>query len=441
MKRIHRLLLYIIPFLFLACSGEEEPTEPVRHRRTVLVYIAMQNSLGARGFHRADSTEIANAMSYIPEGDRLLMFIDDGRPPRLYELYRGLTVTTAQGGKARHPRLVRQWTEDVSSGSASTLADLLEYMRQNYPSDSYGLVMESHATGWLPDESNAGAMRVPRRKTFGVDVGIDGNMSSDKGVAGSVTDQISIDDLAKTITASGIHPEYILFDACLMQCIEVAYTLRNATDYIIASPISISGEGGYYTDLVHYGLFSADAVDVARVYTDYYLGNGSIPYSDTYGTVMSCICTKNGNLDAIASTMREIWNDFLPAMTPENRVNTLKAININGALNYHAYCSSYCYRPHYYDMISVLQKLGIKETLLAKLRRDLSMAVPYKGATSSYLIGPYDRNFQRMPDNEDDWCGVSMFIPQNIYSYHTHDCSFGDLNERYKDTEWYKVVY
>lgn len=425
-----------------ACHHDEPPTPAEQHyRRTVLVYMAMQNSLGSSGYHRNDSVEIANAMGFIPEGDRLLLFIDDKDMPRIYELSKDLTNTDKKTGQPYGPRLLKKWKEDVSTASASTLTEVLQYARENFPSDSYGLVMGSHATGWLPTEhaTPGKSQHKVAKRTWGIDVGPDGWMSSDKGVAGSVPDQIEMTDLAAAITKSGIQLDYLLFDACLMQCAEVAYTLRKVTPYLIASPISIAAEGAYYTDLVHFGLFSADPIDVARAYADYYQGKGSIPYRDDYGTVISCIRT--AGMEQLASTVRDILNEILPNTDATAKFNILKTRNMTPALNYHPYSSSFYYRPHYYDLLSAIKTLGANDELTSRLYRVLDEVVAYKAANDMFWIGPGVRAYKTMPTNEADWCGVSMFVPQQIYSDNAERCIFGDLNEDYKATEWYRVIY
>ena len=231
---------------FSACSEEDEPPTPPQEKlgRVVMVYMSMQNSLGNSGHHLNDSTEIAQAMAYIPENDRLLLFIDDAQPPRMYELERNLKA----------PKLVKRWTKDFSTASKEGLQEVLTLMRTQYAANEYALVVGSHATGWLPkpaetavssnrrETEGRGHATLPKR-TIGVDVGDDGNIRYDKGPNGTVPDQMEIADFASAINAAGVYLRYILFDACLMQNVETAYALRQVTDYIIASPISISAEG------------------------------------------------------------------------------------------------------------------------------------------------------------------------------------------------------
>lgn len=461
MKQYFFLLLSLAAFVFAGCHKDESKEAEGHYNRTVLVYMAMQNSLGSSGYHKADSAEIANAMCYIPAGDRLLLFIDDARKPRIYELNKGLAEKNPKTGLSYGPKLLKTWSTDLSSASAATLKEVLEYMRHNYESTSYGLVMGSHATGWLPTDMSTSSNNSPRReeaadapaaasnrrKTFGIDVGPDGSMNRDKGVAGSVPDQIEIADFAKAVRTSGVHLDYILFDACLMQDIEVDYALREVADYIIASPISISAEGAYYTDLVHFGLFSGNPVDVARTYAEYYKGEGTIPYKDGYGTVISCVRT--AAVDDFTAKMRTLLHDVARESDVAVYVDggnldlmaTLKRANMRGALNYHAYTSNNYYRPHYYDIISVFKTLGANEDQMKVVRDALNELVPYKGATDSFWIGPGYYAIQTMPADDADWCGVSMFVPQQIYTDNAKKCTFGDLNEAFKATEWYKEVF
>lgn len=429
--------------LFVACHKEDPEPEPTPQKidRTVLVYMAMQNSLGSDHQHAKDSAEIANAMGYLHAGDRLLLFIDDAAAPRIYELSRELADRNPKTGLPYGPKLLKQWSQDHSSASAAMLTEVLQLMREKYPSDSYGLVMESHATGWLP-QANVGS-RAPR-KTFGIDVGPEGSMANDIGVAGTRPDEIEIAELAKAITASGVKPEYVLFDACLMQCVEVAYALRDVTNHIIASPISISAEGAYYTDLVREGLFSASAEDVASVYASYYKNEGTIPYKDDYGTVISCVRT--AGLDDLANAVRSAWaslDALKDAHDAAERTERIKALDLakTEAFNYQAYCSMNMFRPHYYDLLSAMVALGVEGEALAQLRRALNDVVEYKGGSKTFWIGPGAWKMQSLPKSDDDWCGVSMFVPQEIYTTNARECRMGDLNLRYRDTEWCNRIF
>jgi hypothetical protein len=58
--------------------------------------------------------------------------------------------------------------------------------------------------------------------------------------------QVNPAELAEGIAKSNVKLDYILFDACFMSNIEAIYDLRNAANYIIASPCEIMGRGFPY---------------------------------------------------------------------------------------------------------------------------------------------------------------------------------------------------
>ena len=134
--------------LACACSSADSPAPAelpdtlsvTTARRTVLVYMAAQNSLGLYGNQRTDSAEIMAGRQSLAAQDRLLLFMDDDAAPRLYRI----------GRDTSEPVLVKRWTQDENSASADFFGRLLSFVRQYYPSEEYGLVMWAHATGWLP---------------------------------------------------------------------------------------------------------------------------------------------------------------------------------------------------------------------------------------------------------------------------------------------------
>lgn len=60
---------------------------------------------------------------------------------------------------------------------------------------------------------------------------------------------MNIDDLHEALQ---VLPklDFLLFDACFMESVEVAYALRDCGDYMISSPTEIPGVGAPYEDVV-----------------------------------------------------------------------------------------------------------------------------------------------------------------------------------------------
>ncbi len=388
-----------------------DPTPITEGDRTVLVYISAQNSLGSNGFQRADSLEMANGARYIDDNDRFLVYIDDANSPRIYRFTKNQTK----------PELVKQYTRDLDSSDPETLKEVLAWTKQNFPAQEYGLVMWSHSDGWLPSPN----VNYQTKRSFGIDVGTGGDMDLDVDKTGQIGTGMNIDDMAEAIESTGIKLKYIFFDSCLMQCIETNYTLRNATEYVIASPISTPGYGSHYTNELKQGFFSDNPADIARIYYD---NVTSGDYSNLYGNdgfVISAI--KTDELQALA----DITKDLLPS-----HIAGSEEPDMTGVMPYHTYSYYYFYRPEFYDAGSAMYRiLGEEDYTL--WREQLDKAVVYKAASTRYWIGPYNSNYAYRDKN---YAAVSMFVPQSKYTDNASACLYGDLNKAFRQTSWYTAA-
>lgn len=438
MTNLLKALLFLPLLLLLtACpSDPEEPVEPAVTQKTVLVYQAAQNSLGDKRIHVQDSIEIMKgAVQYLKRGERVLLFTDDARHPRLYVINAGTL----------RPQLLKTWDKDENSASPELLQEVLTLTRTQYPSDTYGLVLWSHATGWLPGgksvaEASATAsspaatlpLATQRRflpQSFGVDVGPDGNMARDQAALGANPDEMSIEDLAAAINASGVHLRYILFDCCLMQCIESAYALRHVADYIAASPMSVPGAGGEYTDLIRSGLFSEDVTDIGKTYVEYY-ARLYASKKDDQGVVFSVVQT--GRLQAVA--------DALSAALPQMQRGSDGAVQywtMTSTQAYAPYTRQYFYRPEFYDLSDALRR-QLSAAEFAPVKAAIDAAVLYKGGTPTFWVGP--GYYESLDLDTDHYCGISMFVPQQRYTDNAPYSIHGDLNTAFRQTEWYRAA-
>lgn len=454
------LVLICTSWTFAACDKPNDGPLPEvkKEKQTVLVYMAAQNSLGYNGYRLQDSTEIMNGAPYLGDGQRVLVFMDDERAPRLYEVARGYA----------RPKLVKQWEEDLNSADPKTLTTVLNIMKEQFASDSYGLVLWSHADGWLPGARNyrnahpttsnpilaadgkvtKNTSRRFRPQSFGMDVGKDGNMARDKAALGDFPYEMNVEDIAKAVQRSGLHLRFIHNDCCEMQCIEVAYALRDVTDYVAGSPMQISAIGGFYTDMLRWGYFSPDIADLGKTYVDYYRGKGSLPYYEDFGVVFSILRT--ADLQAVADSMAKVLPRNLPAL---NAQGTPNYPNTDRIQPYGRYSSYFFYRPEFFDMSDALRNILTAEDF-AKVQKALDRATVYKattkrfftgmGAGRQYWINGGWRNTLDFNDaiyvNEANFCGVSMFIPQQRYADNAARCPQGNLNITYRDTEWYRTA-
>lgn len=414
------MMIFLYSLLLAACHDEETPS-PVppsdTARRTVLIYMCAQNSLGARQYHRSDSLEIMEGRTYLDARDRLLLYIDDAAAPRILEVK----------ANSPSPTLLYSWREDLCSTDPETLRQVLAWVRQHCPSEEYGLVMWSHADGWIPSSNKSYVSSSVSTFSFGIDVGIDGKMASDRDANGKIGPQMDIEDMAQAIEMSGLHFRYILFDACMMQNIESDYVLRHTTDYIIGAPMAISAYGANYTHQIRSGLFSPKVEDIVTTYhADIVDPQQSYKYDD-YGVVISCVRT--ACLDELAETISQL----LPRSTLASDVPPV----MDTVQHYHPYTSTYLYRPHQYDLRCTMRSWLTNDDM-ARLDEVLGRVVTCKSATSRFWSGP--SNWSYIDVDTLNYCGVAAFVPRPIYTSRAGYCPQGDLNQAFRQTPWYKAA-
>ena len=166
---VGRLLSAVVAAVMLlaACSEKGLDTENVprkfknrtdapRSRKVLLLYSA--GLVDISRFLKEDIQDLENG--YVPRkmesADVLLVFsrqpIDHSctkrSPSYLYRL-----STDVDDNLVRDTLAV--WPADSAAASAGTMKAVLTYVRDKFPSSSYGMIFSSHSTGWLPAEITA----------------------------------------------------------------------------------------------------------------------------------------------------------------------------------------------------------------------------------------------------------------------------------------------
>ena len=361
--------------------------------RTVIVYMAAENSLSS--FARSDSSEIARGLSAITDDYNLILYKDDVKMPVIYWM-------TARKGILKW----MQYKKDQDSADSTIMLSTLREIIKAFPAHHYGLVLWSHANGWVPRidlSQDAESNSQSTRRTWG----IDNNYNS----LGNVGSEMEITAL-RWVLGQLPRMDYILFDACFMQNIESAYELRDVADYLIGSPAEIPGYGAPYTRIME-SMMKADAVNIAE---QYYQG-----YQNSSGVALSIIdCLELENL--ATATAR-----YLPKIcTSGNMIDT------EGVQNYVPYDGGFLWRPEGYDMKSFMHK-HLEADDFENWLQALNRAVPYSKATYSWAT-QYHGLHNRLTD-PDNFSGIAMFIPNTKY-----ESSQNNWNEAFRRTSWYKVA-
>lgn len=218
-----RVLCACLAIAAASCRSDE-PADPGRPR-TVLVYMVANNNLAP--YATADIAEMKHGASGIANGELIVYHQAPYQASRLLRINPDGTET-----------VLVTYTDDadVPSVSIARMRQVLADARaHSNPEASMGLILWSHASGWL---SESGCIDEPDEPAPAVDpqsFGADGLHSPKK---------MKIASLAKALEGRSF--DFIYFDCCHMATVEVAYELRRLTPVIAACPTELGVTGMPY---------------------------------------------------------------------------------------------------------------------------------------------------------------------------------------------------
>ena len=285
-------------------------------------------------------------------------------------------------------------SQDRFATDPAVLREVLLKVRDLFPDASYGLVFSSHGTGWLPvgryNSSNTIEFSLgsrkrsetpplyrynedgdgPKVKSFGAEVDKIGGVNYSR--------EMTVQDMAASIP---IHLDYILFDACLMGGIEVAYELKDVADKVAFSPTEVLARGFDYSDLGSLINDRPRIEDFCKAYFDY--------YNACQGTEQS-------------ATISVVETSGLPQLADLSRTLFAKYRGQIAALGTWSGIQKY-YRGDkhwFFDFEDILVKAGISDEDKASLESALGGCISYKAATPAFL-----------GISIDSYSGLSMYLP------------------------------
>lgn len=387
------LTVITVTTVLVACNHNDEP-DPVQEEdlRTVLVYIAADNSLTS--FAADDIAEMVSGFASVDaDKNNLLVYVDtQSAKPLLYQI--------TKDSKGAVVKKVLHEYQQQNSVYPTVMAEVYNRAFSAFPAKSYGLVLWSHGDGWLPSPSNISASKASTR-WFGQDG----------------TSYMDISSL-NTALNSAPHFDFILFDACFMQSVEVAYELKDRADYFIGAPNEIPGPGAYYTELVPAMFSQANdlASTVAHGYYDYYAGKytGQTGSNENWTMGVTVSVLKSSEVQALAAATAAILPKY---------ITNGSAINVSSIYSYDPRSTYY-----YYDLKGLVQSLTSSDdqTLFSAWSDAFELAVPVHLTTdktySSFIYGMISMARSS---------GLSAYIPRSSYV---------SLNTFYHSYAWYSAA-
>jgi len=412
MKRLIFLSLSVL--LLLSCHKDEN-TEPEKTERTVLVYIAAENNLS--DYLAPDLREIIKGSKEVATNNKLILFVDNYREnPYFLKVERGDTV------------LLKRMDTELKSSDPEVLYMAMKYAVDNYPADSYGLVLWGHSDGWIFHSATANARMAEgetpsadSRRAYGVDY--DGRRT-----------YMNIPDMAKALERLP-KLKFLFADCCCFMCIEDVYELRNCADYIIGSPAEIPGEGAPYQTIVP-ALFSTDSTFYKQIIDKYYAQK-----SNGYDLPLSAV--KTSELDNLAQATATTLQSFAADIEPD--ADGCRYPNMDERIFY--------YNHTQYDMQDFIRTYA-SENQYTEWKRAFDKAVP--ASTYSFVwmanhiiyksLNYYA--FAEFAPTEKSMGSMGMFVPQRDrdamtwYSGYREQLDFtmSTFNKQIKSMQWYEAA-
>lgn len=413
-KWLYTLLVIVLA----ACSNEIPEQQPAkRSGRTVLAYLISNNKAGSLDTYLRDNViDMYTALGNMKESCTLLVFY---RPytgdaplskPTLMSFYadgRGNinNVAALTGPELTFDAVCRiaQKKEYTMNSQIATdpavMEEVFTDMQTVAPSDSYGLILGSHASGWMKGTS------VPT-KAFGDDDGYN----------------IDIPDLADVLKNSFSEKlDFVLFDACMMGTAEVGYELRETTSYCIASVMETPVYGFPYDQILPY-LYSEN-VDYSAVCHEFISFNKT---KDVWGTCAVMDCSQMENLASAVKAKLSEWEDALFSVSMRN-------VQQYGVNNYKYFS---------YDVLDFFRELGRKSGVvkttdlneaIASVQSALNQAVIAKDCLSGV-----DYDFDGLVIDGTRFCGIGMYIPEKYNSYVANKTAWNSYYEQ--SISWYRAT-
>lgn len=337
------LIALVISTCFSCNDNIPEPD--VQINRAVLVYMIADNNLYNNAL--ADINEMESVWSDSYDGAVYVYMSSPALgeqkvPSKLYKVRQGTTSKIESEVVTIYP-----FSDDPAA--PATLTKVIEDVRSRANAKSYGLMLWSHGSGWVPKGlAPLKSAEPPVNYSFG---------SSD-----TFRSEMEIDALAVALPTDIVF-DFIEFDACYMASVEVSYQLRKNTKYVISSVAETLVAGMPY-DRIMPDLMAdqANVVGIAQKFYEYFNVQSGVMQSATISVVD---CSK---LTALATSL-----DNLISANPRN----------SSQIEYHA-IQQYGraqFVSVFYDLGDFVDRVWSGAPQLAAFNTALNDAVIYKSNT------------------------------------------------------------
>ena len=313
---------------------------------------------------------------------------------------------------------LKVYSDTTVAARKSVVNDVLNIAKKRFPAKHYGMLISSHATGWAPQ----GYCYSPPDKSSGTIFSLNADqyegpakyydespllksVGSHYNGSPARSIEIEIPDLADAIP---MHLDYILFDACFMGCVEVAYELKEKCDKICFSQTEVLSGGMDYDTLLSV-LFDKDGVDLTVCAENYFNMYKNQTASFMRSATVSVVdCQK---LEPLAQIVAKN-SDAIRSLSESNERRNVQGYFQPRYSRYHGI---------FFDLEDILNKSNISDHDMEELQEALNDCILCKYSTNKFL-DEFSINTHS---------GLSMYLP---------DADREILNEYYKTLKWGKMT-
>ena len=336
--------------------------------------------------------------------------------PSLTRLY-----TNFDGSVKRDTLLI--FDPDTKPTTAETINFVLNFVKDEFPASEYGMLISSHGSGWTPEnyclnpskyettsnnDSELDFWGRSQKRPTPAPLMDDEPLVKSIGVHNYSTSEISEIEITDLAEAIPLKMNYIIFDACFMGGVEVAYELKDKCDKIIFSQTEILADGMEYKTMISH-LFNEEGTDLKGFCQSYYKH-----YNAKYGweksaTISLVDCTQ---LDALAMACKKIFESYRTDLANIDRSSVQEY--------YRSGSNGYNYR-WFYDLGSIISNCNTGEEDTEVFDRALQSSILYKASTYMFMSDIQIKTHS----------GLSMYLPYPDRTY---------LNNFYKTLKWNKAT-
>lgn len=391
MRRILIIICAALLCLTVISCGKDDDTLPVEdyNARTLLMYMPWSSNLTDDFRHNISDMEKSISKNGLTNEKVVVFFATSPNEAEMFEI-------CCNNGICERKTLKRYASPACTTAAGITA--ILNDMKAFAPAETYSMTIGCHGMGWIPVNATRGtdcvASRmmhwdyegVPKTRYFG---------------GTSARYQTDISTLAEGIEDAGIRMEYILFDDCYMASVEVAFELKDVTNYLIGSTSEIMAYGMPYETMGRHLLGRPNYQAICETFHDFYSSYEDMPC----GTISVTDCSQ---LDNLALIMKEINTRYAFDSSLSSSLQCLDG-----------------YRPTlFYDLGDYVSHLCGDPALLQAFNDRLSRAVPYKAHTDFF----YSMSSGKIPINT--FSGITISDP-----------SQNSLATTKTNTKWYKATH